>query len=145
MLKYYDSGKPSKVQADASKDGMGAVLLQLHDDEWHPVTFTSRSMTECEKRYAQIEKETLAITFACERFHQFVYGKQFEVETHHKPLVTLFKKPLFDCPSIIQRFRIRMQKYGADIKYLPGEYMYTEDMRSYVCSKVIGKSQGKDV
>lgn len=130
VLHFYDSTKPTKISADASKNGLGAVLLQQHDDNWHPIAYASRSMTDAETRYAQIEKELLAITYGCERFHQYVYGQVIEVETDHKPLIPLFVKPLCDCPLRIQRLLIRVQRYDLRVSYTPGKFMYTADTLS---------------
>ncbi len=65
-LKFYDPKRSIKISADASQTGLGAVLLQNYDGAWQPVAYASRSMTDAESRYAQIEKELLSITFACE-------------------------------------------------------------------------------
>ena len=66
-------------------------------------------MTSTEQRYAQIEKKALAMTWACERFRDYIIGKNFGIETDHKPLVTLLKiKQLDDLPVRIQRFRMRL-------------------------------------
>ncbi|XP_030854482.1 uncharacterized protein K02A2.6-like [Strongylocentrotus purpuratus] len=130
VLHFYDSKKPTKLSADASKDGIGAVLLQQYDQDWVPIAYASRSMTDAETRYAQIEKELLAITYACERFHQYIYGQQVEVETDHKPLIPLFVKSLGDCPLRIQRLLIRVQRYDLKVLYTPGKYMYTADTLS---------------
>jgi len=51
----------TKISADASAHGLGAVLLQQQNNTWHPVAFASRSLSEMECRYAQIEKEALAL------------------------------------------------------------------------------------
>ena len=75
VLRYYDHMKPLTLQADSSKDGLGACLLQ----EGRPVCYASRALTDTEKRYAQIEKELLAIVFAAKRFHQYVYGRPVTV------------------------------------------------------------------
>lgn len=130
VLQFYDSSKPTKIAADASQRGLGAVLLQLHEQGWLPVAYASRAITETESRYASIEKESLALTFACERFHQYVYGQRFEAETDHKPLIAIFSKALNDCPPRIQRFRLRLQKYDFHLVHVPGKYMYTADTLS---------------
>ena len=57
---------------DASKDGLGAVLLQEHNGNWDPVAYAARSMTAAEQRYAQIEKENLGLIFGCETFHDYI-------------------------------------------------------------------------
>ena len=93
-LQYYDVEKPLTVSVDASSYGLGACLLQ----EGRPVCYASRSLTSAEKKYAQIEKELLAIAYGCTKFHQYVYAKKVNVETDHKPLEALFKKPLFQAP-----------------------------------------------
>ena len=64
-------------------------MMEQHDGKWLPVAFASRAMTAAEIMYAQIEKELLGITFACERIHQFIFGATFDAETDHKPLVTV--------------------------------------------------------
>lgn len=130
VLKFFDPSLPIKVSADASSYGLGAVLLQKHENEYHPVAYASRAMTETEKKYAQIEKETLAIVFAMEKFHQYVYGQHFVMETDHKPLVTLFDKDLSKCPLRIQRFIIRLQKYTFSLSYMPGKFLHTADALS---------------
>ena len=61
---------------------LGAVLLQDHK----PVAYASRSMTCAETRYAQIEKELLAVLFFLEKFHQYIYGTHVDIESDHKPL-----------------------------------------------------------
>ena len=65
VLRYYDVSKPVTIQADASQSGLGCCLLQ----EGRPVHYASRSMTDTEKNYAQIEKELVAICYACHKFH----------------------------------------------------------------------------
>ncbi len=130
VLKYYDAQKDILVSSDASKDGIGCVILQRHDNTWCPVAYASRTFTECEARYAQIEKETLCIVYAHERFHQYLYGRTYEVETDHKPLVSIFSKALADVPPRIQRMRLRLQKYDMKLKYTPGKFMYVADSLS---------------
>ena len=87
-------------------------------------------MSDAETRYAQIEKEMLGITFACERFHQFIFGAKIQAETDHKPLISIFHKPLADCPLRIQRLKLRVQRYDLEIMYTPGKFLVVADALS---------------
>ena len=118
--------KPVKLSVDASQSGLGAVLLQ----EDQPIAYASKSLTECQKGYAQIGKETLAIVFGCERFNQYLYGKEIEAETDHKPLEAIFSKPLAKAPPRIQRLLLRLQPYHLKVKYVPGKLMFIADALS---------------
>ena len=106
-LSYFDPAAETVVQVDASSRGVGAVLLQ-HDK---PIAFASKSLSECERRYANIEREMLAVVFGCERFHTFVYGKRFTVESDHKPLEMIHLKNLSAAPQRLQRMLLRIQPY----------------------------------
>ena len=94
-------------------------------------------LSEAQQRYAQIEKELLAIVFACEKFNQFIYGKTVDVETDHKPLVSIFKKALNDCPMRLQRMLLRLQQYDLQVNYKKGTELYVADTlsRAYMDSK----------
>ena len=88
-------------------------------------------MTITEQRYAQIEKEALTFTWACERLQGYLVGLKFHIQTDHKPLVPLFStKHLEQLPIRIQRFRLRMMRFDYTISHLPGKELYTADMLS---------------
>lgn len=110
-LKFYDVKKPFTLSVDASSEGMGAVLLQ---DE-RPIAYGSRTLTDCQRWYAQIEKELLAIVYGCEKFHQYVYGRDIQVESDHKPLESIFKKPLHQTLLRLQRMFLRLQGYNLNV------------------------------
>ena len=59
-----------------------------------PIAYASRSLTETERRYAQIEKEMLAVTYGLEKFHHYTYGRDVKVITDHQPQVSIVKKTL---------------------------------------------------
>lgn len=88
-----------------------------------PVAYASRSLTETEKRYAQIEKELLAVTFGFERYHQYTYGVNVTVENDHKPLENILRKSLVQISSRLQRLLPRLQKYDFNFKYVPGKQL----------------------
>lgn len=82
VLHYFDSKQPLTLLLDASKDGLGAVLLQNS----LPVIYASKALTDTQKKYAQIEKDAVGIAFGCHRFHQYIYGRKVQVETDHRPM-----------------------------------------------------------
>lgn len=126
ILTFFDVKKPVCVSVDASKCGLGAVITQ---DE-RPIAYASRSLTETEKRYAQIEKELLAVTFGLERFHQYTYGVNVTVENDHKPLENILRKSLLQTPPRLQRLLLRLQKYDFNFKYVPGKQLIIADTLS---------------
>ena len=85
---YFDKYKNHIIQTDASKTGLGAVLLQ--DDQ--PVVYASRTLTDTEHRYFNIESELLGIVFGLERLHHYTFGKPITVETDHQPLTSIWKE-----------------------------------------------------
>ena len=126
VLKFFDVQKPVTISCDASPTGLGGVLLQ----EERPVAYASRSLTDAESRYAQIEKELLAVQFSLERFHQYIYGKKVTIESDHKPLEAIVKKALASAPPRLQRILLRMQKYDYTLEYKPGKELGLPDMLS---------------
>lgn len=129
VLQFYDVNCETVLSVDASKDGLGAVLMQNH----LPCAYASRSMTETQTRYAQIEKELLAITFGLNRFYQYIFGKTITVETDHLPLLSIFKKPLNKCPARLQRMLLQVQKFDIKLKYKPGKDLLIADALSRAC------------
>lgn len=129
VLAHYCPETETIVSADASSYGLGAVLLQVQKDGvTKPIAYPPRSMTSTEQRYAQIEKEALATTWACEKFSDFILGKEFTIETDHKPLVRLLgSKCLQDMPPRIQRFRMRLMRYSYQVVHVPGKDLTTTD------------------
>ena len=80
--------------------------------------YASRALTDTQQRYALVEKDLLAIVFGCEKFHDFVYGRQVEVETDHKPRQAIFRKPLNETPLRLQRMLLRLQRYDLNVVYV---------------------------
>ena len=116
VLVYYSPDKELIIQCDASSLGLNAVLMR----EGHPLAHASRALTDPETRYATIEKEMLAIIFALEKWHQYVYGRHVVIKTDHKPLKFIAKKPLDRAPKRLQGMLFRSLAYDIDIQYTPG-------------------------
>ena len=87
-------------------------------------------VVESEVNYAQIEKEMYGIVFGCKRFHQYIYGRKIVVETDHKPLIPIFKKPLYAAPPRLQRMLLQLQRYDLDVTFKPGSQIHVADTLS---------------
>ena len=95
VLKCYNVNEEFTIQCDVSKDGFGCVLMQNEQ----LAAFASKTMSETEKRYAKIEKDCLAIVYACKKFNQYILGRSVKIETDHKPLEITFKKSFLSAPK----------------------------------------------
>nr|XP_022296799.1 uncharacterized protein K02A2.6-like [Crassostrea virginica] len=137
VLRFFDEDKELILQCDASESGLGACLIQ----EGHPIMYASRSLTETECNYAQIEKELLAVVFGLERFENYTYGRHVEVESDHKPLEIIHRKNLHSAPKRLQRMLLRLQKFDYHVNYKKGTEMYFAD----TLSRAYLKAQPEDL
>lgn len=119
-LGYFDVADRTQLIADACPVGLGAVLIQLNDRGPRIISYASKSLTNAEKRYAQTKKEALALVWAVERFHFYLYGRAFELITDHKPLETIFGTRSKPCARI-ERWAMRLQAYKEKVIYRPGK------------------------
>ena len=137
VLAYFDKRKEYIIQTDASKTGLGAVLLQ----EGQPIVYASRTLTETEPRYSNIERELLGIVFGLERLHHYTFGKPITVETDHQPLTSIWQKTIATSSPTLQRLLLRLAQYDVHIEYLRGKENVIADTLSRVTSL---KSEYKD-
>ena len=126
VLAFYNPEEELTIQCDASQSGLGAVLLQSD----RPVAYASRALTDPETRYAQIEKELLAIVFSVEKFHQYTFGRPVKVQSDHKPLEAILQKPLSSAPKRLQGMMLRLQGYDISVTYKKGKEMLLADTLS---------------
>lgn len=95
------------------------------------ISYASKATTATKQNYCPIETEALSILFACNKFHQFVYGTHFIVENDHKPLKQIFKKSITKSAPGIQRFLLALQKGEFDLNYIPGRESVIADKLSH--------------
>ena len=126
ILAYYNPNKPTILQTDASCKGLGACLLQNDN----PMYFASKALTETQKGYVAIELESLAVAWAMEKFHHFLYGNEFTLETDQKPLQVMLSKSLNHATPRLQRILIRTFPYHFKIRYIPGATNHVADCLS---------------
>ncbi|KAK7099126.1 hypothetical protein V1264_003313 [Littorina saxatilis] len=119
-LGYFGTQAETRIVADAGPVALGAVLIQRQNGENRVISYASRSLSDVERRYSQTEKEALGLVWACEKFHQYVYGVKFELITDHRPLEFIYSKR--SKPSArIERWVLRLQSYNFTVKYRPGK------------------------
>ena len=116
ILRYYNLKKETVLQTDASIKGLGACLLQ----DGHPVYFASKSLQDAECGYVAIELEALAVAWAMEKFHHFLYASHFTLETDQKPLETILAKSLTEATLQLQWLLIYILPYDFTVKYIKG-------------------------
>ena len=126
ILRYYDPKKPVVLQTDACTKGLGAVLLQ----DGHPVYFASKSLTAAQQNYVAIELEALAVSWAVQKFHHYLYGTSFTLQTDQKPLQAILSKSLVEATPRIQRLLLPTIPYDMAVEYIKGETNFIADCLS---------------
>ncbi|KAK2722490.1 hypothetical protein QYM36_002885 [Artemia franciscana] len=123
-LSYFDpEAKEIEVITDASQHGLGAQL----STDGATIAFASCSLSEREQHDSQMEKEMLAITFACKRFHQYLFGRTICVTTDQKPLESIFGKFIQRAPPRLQQMMLAIQLYDIKLRYKPGKTIPVAD------------------
>ena len=140
ILAYFDKTKKHTIQCDASLKGLGTVLLQ----ESRPVVYVSRTLTETEKRYSDIERELLAIVFALKRLNHYTLGRIITVQSDHQPLQSIWKKSIVSASPRLQGLLLRLAHYDSNIEFLCGKQNVIADALNRVCPLQSNNSKVKD-
>ncbi len=122
VMTAYDISQGTCLFVDASPVGLGAVLCQQRTVKHAPkvIAYGSRALSPTEQNYSQIEKEFLAIRWAVDHFHLYIYGTPFTVYTDHKPIVPLFHKFSSRPSARIERWMLWLQQYNMTVNHIPG-------------------------
>ena len=134
VLAHYDVDRPLKMYCDASSQGVGACIVhQFPDGVERPVAYASKTLSDAERKYAQIEREGLAIVFGVKRFHQYVCGRRFTLVTDHRPLCRIFS-PSAETASVaaarLQRWALILSMYDYQIEFVSGSQNVPADVLS---------------
>ena len=100
-LQFFNQDLPLYIKVDASKKGIGAVMLQPDKNSKNtsneqipnnlqPVAYAPKTLTSYESNYSNIERELLDVLFSVLHFKHFIYGCKVQIIMDHKPLVSLF-------------------------------------------------------
>ena len=139
-LVHYNPDLPIKITFNASPRGLGAVLFHVFpNNEQKPIAYASRVFTRAEQNYSQLDREALALVFGVKKFHQYVYGRKFQLETDHKPLTYIFgpKKGIPQmATNCVQRWAIFLAGYDFDISHIKGKDNSPADALSRVLNEI---------
>jgi len=116
ILNNFNLTEPFEIQTDASERAIGCCIFQNNK----PIHYASRCLNDTEINFAQIEKEMLAIVFACTKFHYLIYGQQsVKIYSDHQPLVSVMKKEIHKIPNNrLRRLRVKLLVYNVNVEYL---------------------------
>ena len=128
VLALPDLSKDFVLRTDASATGMGGVLLQQGDELEHPVMFISRKFTDTQLRYSTIERECLAIVWALTKLARFLLGREFTLQTDHRPLT--FLKHSKTKNNRLLRWALLIQEYRFIVRPISGKSNVLADLLS---------------
>eukprot|EP00477_Mikrocytos_mackini_P002447 GAHX01002736.1.p1 GENE.GAHX01002736.1~~GAHX01002736.1.p1 ORF type:complete len:1367 (-),score=220.68 GAHX01002736.1:80-4180(-) len=121
LLHFPDFANPFELTVDASNTGLGGVLYQ--DNKI--IGFFSKKLTETEKNYSIVERETLAILRSIEHFKTIIFSNKIYVHSDNRNL--LFAK---DLSKRCERWKLQLEEYNLDINHIAGEKNEEADLMS---------------
>ena len=117
ILRLPDQAKPYFLRTDASNNGIGAVLMQRHDEKF-PVCYASKKLSSAERNYSTIEKECPAIVCGIKRFHLYLYGVPLVLQTDHEPLKYMDSAKYTN--ARLMRWAMFLQSYNLKVEAIKG-------------------------
>ncbi|CAM5147825.1 unnamed protein product [Natator depressus] len=131
VLRAPDFDKPFLVTTDAYERGVGAVLMQKGlDQEFHPVVFLSKKLSERESNWSVSEKECYAIVYSLEKLRPYVWGRRFHLQTDHAALQ--WRHTATGNNKKLIRWSLALQDFDFDIQHISGAFNKVADALSHV-------------
>ena len=130
ILRLPDHSKPFILRTDASNFGLGAALMQKHEEKLYPVAYASKKFAPAETRYSTLEKECLGIVWGVTRFRLYLAGKPFILQTDHQPLAYINKTKYQN--DRIMRWALALQGYDYTVQDIPEKDNVAADYLSRV-------------
>ena len=93
----------------------------------YPIAYGSKTLTDTETRYANIECKLLGIVGGLEKFNYLTFGRPVTVLTNHKPLIAISKKSRVNAPPRLQQLLLRLANYNVELQLIPGKEMIFSD------------------
>ncbi|XP_075739522.1 uncharacterized protein LOC142784984 [Rhipicephalus microplus] len=137
VLHMFDPALPVTVATDASAYGLGAVLQQVDGQKALTIAFASRTLTNAERKYSASEREALACVWACEKWHVYLWGRPFTLQTNHQALVALLSNSgTGRRPFRTARWAERLLRYNYTVEYRKGSENKVADALSRLSAEV---------
>jgi cleavage and polyadenylation specificity factor subunit 1 len=137
LLSHPKPSAPTCIVTDASDIAVGAVLQQLIDGVWCPISFFSKQLKPSETRYSTFDRELLAVYLATKHFRHFIEGRVFHIRTDHKPLTfALDARADRHSPRQVRHLDYVAQ-FTSDIRYIRGADNTAADALSRVIVNAI--------
>jgi hypothetical protein len=124
VLALLDFSHPFVLECDASREGIGVVLMQ----GGHPIVFESRKLSESERLYSIYDKEMMAIMHTLTKFRQYLVGSRFMVKTDHNSLKYFLDQK--DLSERQHKWVSKIQAFDFDIEYVKGKKNVVADALS---------------
>ena len=128
VLQIFDNNLETRLYTDASRIGIGSVLVQVRDGKENSVAYYSKQTTREQQKYHSFELETLAVVMSIQKFRHYLFGRKFTIFTDCSAVVSTFKKA--EINPRIGRWVMGLNEYDYDIKHRPNSQLRHADALS---------------
>ena len=129
VLSIFNPALSTRITCDASLFGIGAVLEQQHEDDWHPVHYLSKTFSKSERNYAVLDNERLAVIYAMTKWRHYLH-KHFLIRTDHKPLVALLTNSSSDLHDRRARWLSQCLQFSYTVEHIQRKNNNVDDILS---------------